>query len=113
MFKAICAGFAPNTQPQICTKCANCSDEKTCVLNGKCPNSAGTVDQGTFIGSLAGLTLAFSVLGVVIYMRQQRLMKEQVRGMIKEYMPLEVQNQNVNTALEQDDDDDDAQGTYT
>jgi hypothetical protein len=114
VFKAICAGFAPNTQPQVCTRCSKCSNEKTCVLTGKCPASAGTVGQGTFVGSLMGLTVAFSVLGIVIYMRQQRLMKEQVRGMIKEYMPLEVQNQNVNTALEQDDDEeDDAQGTYT
>jgi hypothetical protein len=41
-------------------------------------------------------------------------MKDQVRGMIKEYMPLDMSQQNNNgTALEQDDDDDDAQGTFT
>lgn len=106
VFKAICSGFARHTEPSICSKCSVCSDEKTCVMNGKCPASAGTVGQGTFIGSLAGLTLSFTILGITLYMRQQRLMKEQVRVMVKEYMPLDLQNEFTNTALEQDDADD-------
>lgn len=105
VFKAICSGFARHTEPSVCSKCADCYDEKKCVLNGRCPASAGTVGQGTFVGSLAGLTLSFSLLGVALYMRQQRQMKEQVRSMVKQYMPLDLQNENVDTALEQDDSD--------
>lgn len=109
IFKAICAGFAPGTQPAICDKCAKCPDEKACVLNGHCPAHDGSVDNTTFVGSLAGVVLIFSVIGAVCYVRQQRAMEAQVKGMIKEYMPLEINNQGP-TALEQDDD---AVGTFT
>lgn len=110
VFKAICSGYAPNTEPSICTKCSKCSDEKTCVTTGKCPASDGTVGQSTFVASMATIIMIFSAVGVGCYVRQQRLMKEQVRGMIKEYMPLEVSQNSGGTALEQDDD---AQGTFT
>ena len=39
-----------------------------------------------------------------MYMRQQRMMKDQVRGILKEYMPLDIQNQNVDSAFDDDDD---------
>jgi len=112
IFKAICSGYALGTEPNICTKCSNCSDEKTCVNIGKCPISDGTVEQSTFLASMASIVLFFSAIGVGCYVRQQRIMKDQVRGMIKEYMPLDMSQQNNDgTALEQDDDD--AQGTFT
>ena len=41
-----------------------------------------------------------------MYMRQQRMMKDQVRGILKEYMPLDIQNQHVDSAFDEDDDDD-------
>ena len=110
IFKAICSGYAPNTGPSICTKCSKCSDEKTCVSTGQCPAKDGTVGQSTFVASMATIVMIFSAVGVGCYVRQQRLMKEQVRGMIKEYMPLEVSQNAGGTALEQDDD---AQGTFT
>jgi hypothetical protein len=106
IFTAICAGFAPGTEPRICTTCSKCSDEKTCVTRGKCPAGEGTVEQSTFVASLVAVVFVFSALAAGCYVRQQRIMKEQLRGMIKEYMPLDVNNQNihVDTALEQDDD---------
>jgi hypothetical protein len=111
VFKAICSGFAPGTAPAVCNKCSSCADSKACVSNGKCAAASGTVDSGTFVASLAGVVMIFSIFGIVFYVWQQHVMKAQVRGMIKEYMPLEINTQGGDTALEQDDDD--ARGTYT
>jgi hypothetical protein len=69
----------------------------------KCPAEEGTVKQSTFVVSLASVILIFSAVGAGCYVRQQRIMKEQVRGMIKEYMPLDMTHSNMDTALEQDD----------
>jgi len=111
VFKAVCAGYAPGTEPSICTKCSKCHDEKACVVNGgKCPASEGTVGQSTFVASMASVILVFSGIGAICYIRQQRIMKDQVRGMIKEYMPLEVSQNGDGTALEQDED---AEGVFT
>lgn len=111
VFKAVCAGYAPGTEPSICTKCSRCHDEKACVVNGgKCPASEGTVGQSTFVASMASVILVFSGIGAICYIRQQRIMKDQVRGMIKEYMPLEVSQNGDGTALEQDED---AEGVFT
>lgn len=104
IFKAICAGYAKDTAPAICDKCSNCANEKLCVQTGKCPAVDGTVAKETFIASLAGVVITMSVLGAFVYLRQQREMKSQVRGILKEYMPLDVNNQAGSTALEQDDD---------
>jgi len=103
IFKAICAGYAPGTEPRICSTCSKCSDEKTCVTMRKCPAEEGTVKQSTFVASLASVILIFAAVGAGCYVRQQRIMKEQVRGMIKEYMPLDATHQSMDTALEQDD----------
>jgi hypothetical protein len=113
VFKALCAGYKSGTAPKICDKCAKCSDEKTCVVSGgKCPAQAGTVNTSTFAGSLLGLALIFTIIGGALYMKQKQQMEDQVKGMIKEYMPLDVNNaQVVDTSL--DVDDDDARGTFT
>ncbi len=108
IFKAICAGFRTGTQPKICTECSNCSDEKQCVLNGKCADNSGSVSTTTFLGSLSGLAMISVVVGALIFYRQQRQMRDEVRGMLKEYMPVEKNGltaMNVDTALSQDDDD--------
>merc|ERR1712050_221266 len=34
MFHAICAGFVDGAKPDICQKCAACSDSFTCVKSG-------------------------------------------------------------------------------
>ncbi len=116
VFKGMCAGFAPGTAPSICDKCSKCTDEKKCVLSGgKCPAVSGTVDVRTFTGSLVGLSIIFISVGAVLYLRQQQRMEDRVRGMegmIREYMPLEINNQVADTSLEIDQDDD-AGGTLT
>jgi hypothetical protein len=112
VFKAICAGYAPGTEPDICDRCANCPDEKKCVLSGSCPAPQGTIKTSTFAGSLFALSIIFFVVGAALYYRQQQQMEEQVKGMIKEYMPLDVNNAQVaDTSIEQEEGD--AKGTYT
>lgn len=114
IFKAICSGFKKGTAPAICDKCSNCSDEKQCVLTGKCVDSAGSVSTHTFIGSLASVALGFIVIGAIIFYRQQQQMREEVRGMLKEYMPVEKNGltaMDVDTALDYDDEDE--KGTFT
>mmetsp|Transcript_988 Transcript_988/g.1288 ORF Transcript_988/g.1288 Transcript_988/m.1288 type:complete len:486 (-) Transcript_988:398-1855(-) len=65
-FRAICAGFAPGSEPTICNECATCADEKTCVSKGKCatgsffiggPNGGvvGGVGVSYFRGTMAVL----------------------------------------------------------
>jgi len=109
IFKAICAGFAAGTAPYICNECANCENEKQCVTNGKCSTKASnTVSNNTFMGSLGGVTIFFAVIGAALYYRQQMQMRDQVRGILKEYMPVEksgLTSVEVNTAIEQDEDD--------
>jgi hypothetical protein len=114
IFKAICAGFKKGTEPRICVQCASCSDEKQCVLDGgKCTASAGTVSTNTFIGSLTGVAMAFTVIGALFFLRQQRLMRDEVRGIMQEYMPVEKNGlTQMETALDYDDEDD-PPGTYT
>jgi hypothetical protein len=106
VFKAICAGYPTSKRPPVCTECANCSDEKACVESGQCKDkSNGGVDQKTFAASLAGVTIFFSLLAIIQYVRSQRLMRAQVRGILAEYMPLEKEGMNgISTAIEQDDD---------
>jgi hypothetical protein len=116
VFKAICAGFKSGTEPSICQECANCSDEKACVLKKKCMDKAGTVSTNAFIGSLMSVSLIFGIFGTFLYIRQQRQMREEVRGILKEYMPVQKNGMDANefefdTQLEQDDED--VEGTFT
>ena len=109
-FTAICAGFASGTAPPICDKCANCHDEMTCVSKGKCVVGGGFfggdgVSPSFFLGSLAVLLLTFSIVAYVQHRRQENYMQEQIRGVVAEYMPVELQNRHANTSLALDEDE--------
>jgi len=116
IFKAICAGFKHGTEPDICLECANCSDEERCVTEKRCADNGGKnihLSTYSFIESLSAVAFVFTIIGAVLYTRQQRLMREQVRGIMKEYMPVEkngLTSMEFDTALEQDED---AKGTFT
>jgi len=114
IFKAICAGFQKGSEPSICQECANCSDERACVFKNKCVDKSGTVSVMTLTGSLFSVVIAFTVFGTLIYFRQQRKMRAEVRDLLKEYMPVQkngVNDFDFDTKLEQDEDD--AEGIYT
>ena len=99
VFDAICAGFSDNTAPAICTKCGQCSDAAACVEKGYCPSRASSVPTDgvsthTYFSSMFFLMALFGGLGVWHYKRTREEMRDQVRGILAEYMPLEDQEQN-------------------
>mmetsp|Transcript_9745 Transcript_9745/g.10777 ORF Transcript_9745/g.10777 Transcript_9745/m.10777 type:complete len:504 (+) Transcript_9745:46-1557(+) len=115
IFKAVCAGYASGTEPAICDTCANCSDEQKCVKDRKCVDDVKTVNIHTFAGSLISVSILFTVVGVSLFLRQRKHMRDEVRGILKEYMPVERNGLTMpeyDTALEQDDNDD-FKGTFS
>lgn len=110
VFKAICAGYATGYEPTICKQCANCNDESGCVeQSGRCTAGMSeyaqpSVTMPIFGSVLAGLTLVFCCVGYLFHRRQQRLMNEQIRGIVAEYMPVGSQNLHKDNTLGLDDD---------
>ena len=99
VFTAICAGFAQGTAPQICTMCSNCFDAVDCIeRKGRCrahkgdeAPSKGGVSTHTFFTSMLFVICVFGGLGAWHYKKTREDMREQVRGILAEYMPLEDQ----------------------
>uniref|UniRef100_A0A6U3D9H4 Vacuolar sorting receptor thioredoxin-like domain-containing protein n=1 Tax=Entomoneis paludosa TaxID=265537 RepID=A0A6U3D9H4_9STRA len=128
-FKAICAGFAAGSEPAICQMCANCPNERVCVQKGgHCggngggmmgmgllggDGSNGSVSSTFFLTSMVMILLAFSLVGYVQYRRQETYMRDQIRGVVAEYMPVETQNAHVSTSLALDGDEDDDDNVHT
>lgn len=100
VFTAICAGYAEGTTPLICDQCSGCSDTVECVTNGgKCASGVhasatkGQVSTHTFGFTILFMTCAFAGVGYWHYNKTRDDMREQVRGILAEYMPLEDQDE--------------------
>jgi hypothetical protein len=93
VLKAICAGYAEGTAPDICNRCMNCPDAVGCVKQGGCSAASGggggKVSSRTFVATMLLMVSVFSVAGVFYYKKTREEMREQVRGILAEYMPLE------------------------
>ena len=110
IFDAICSGYAPGTRPDICAQCSNCNNVASCVNNngiclsgttGRGGSSArtavvpkGRVSSGTFVFSMLLIVGAFAGAGFWYYQRSREEMRDHVRGILAEYMPLEDQDGN-------------------
>jgi hypothetical protein len=103
VFKAICAGFVAGSEPDQCRTCSNCHDPADCIRNrGRCamPNgsfpaaapSDGSVSRGSFFMTIFFIIAAFGAAGVWHYKKTRDDMRDQVRGILAEYMPLEDQD---------------------
>ena len=99
VFSAICAGFVQGSVPQICTMCSQCTDVVGCVKSGgKCSmhrgdnSSSGGVSTHTFFSSMMFVIAVFGGLGAWHYKKTKEDMRDQVRGILAEYMPLEDQD---------------------
>lgn len=106
VFTAICAGYSEGTRPAICDKCAQCSDPGVCVKaggvcqsNGSSKNSDG-VSTHTFALSMFFVIGAFTALGVWHYKKTREDMRDQVRGILAEYMPLEGEDGEVGSPMD-------------
>lgn len=95
VFEAICAGFADGTTPKICQQCAKCSDPGACAkAGGYCKgtsSNSGGVSTHFFLSSMLFVIVLFMGLGAWHYKRTRDDMRDQVRGILAEYMPLEDQ----------------------
>ena len=107
IFQAICAGYEQGTKPEICTMCSQCGDPVKCVERGHCTASMGganfafdndnnvvakgSVSRTGFFGWMFLVVGCFSAVGVWHYKKTKEDMREQVRGILAEYMPLEDQ----------------------
>ena len=94
VFAAICAGYLDGTEPKVCQQCSKCSDEIGCVqAGGKCAGGSGggsgSVSAHTFFTTLFAICCAFGGIGFLHWKKTRDDMREQVRGILAEYMPLE------------------------
>lgn len=99
IFDAVCSGYSEGTRPDICVKCGTCKTPRECVLGGGvCTSSnaatinidtTGKVSTHTFASSMIMLICLFMGAGYWYYNRTREEMREQVRGILAEYMPLE------------------------
>ena len=97
VFQAICSGFSSGTEPAICNKCSGCPDTTGCVKKGRCSKHSGGgssegVSTGFFMFSMLAVVGAFGSIGVWHYNKTRNDMRDQVRGILAEYMPLEDQD---------------------
>ena len=102
VFRAICAGYATGSEPKICQSCMYCTDERSCVeSHGKCKAGYGSdalsslalangngISLVAFLISISIIVLCFTVMGYCLYQRQQRRMRNEIRGILAEYMPV-------------------------
>jgi len=105
VFDAICAGFADGTKPKICSQCDKCGDPAECVkAKGVCKHSVGRntggVSNFTFGISMMSVIALFIGLGIWQYRKSREDMRDQVRGILAEYMPLEDQEMNGSSPMD-------------
>jgi len=111
VFVAVCAGFTTGAEPEICTQCGSCvSEELECVNSGgRCPSLKieKAVSSHVFVLTLAITVVILGSVGFFLYFRSQQQMKNQVRGMVAEYMPVGgMKSQgDTNNLFEYDDND--------
>jgi hypothetical protein len=94
VLNTICAGFATGTAPTVCSCILGTAQAiSDCVhnvhTNGVVPGSAGGVPMGTVVGVVAAVVLVMSLVGALAYRRAQTQMRQQVRNILAEYMPLD------------------------
>jgi hypothetical protein len=89
VFSAVCAGFHEGTLPSICQKCSTCPEEFQCTIDGYCKSQRSGVSHELFIGTMVGMALFFALVLLLQYRRSKLQIRQQVRGIIAEYMPLD------------------------
>jgi len=98
VINAICAGFLEGTTPDICEKCSGCINKKICVQNdGNCARSS-SINPGSNNRSIheqiSGLQIIVlsSIFGALFYIHWKKTregMRDDVRAIMSEYMPLD------------------------
>lgn len=93
IFDAICAGFLDGTEPAICNTCVTCPDQTGCIRDKKCAHTSsgggGGIAPHTFFATIFVLCGMFGAAGFYHWKKTKDEMRDQVRGILAEYMPLE------------------------
>ena len=99
VFGAVCAGFTEGSKPAICDTCSMCNDVMQCVRKGSCKSGSGRgggnggggggVSSKTFGMTILVMCALFGTAGYLHWRRSREEMRDQVRGILAEYMPLE------------------------
>lgn len=101
LFRAVCAGFVTGSEPDVCKKCMSCNDQLTCTIEGSCASANGienAVSSSTFALTLFTLSAFFLLFGTIQYRRTQSNIRNNVRGIVAEYMPLD-EDKDVDTEI--------------
>lgn len=91
VFTAICNGYLEGTEPKVCKKCVGCSDDlDQCIVKQKCKGKGGGgVSMKVFTSAILFVSIVFGGAAFWHYRKSREEMREQVRGILAEYMPLE------------------------
>lgn len=101
VFTGICNGYLDGTEPKICTECQGCPDFDGCINSGKCHGGkGGGVSKNAFMGSILLLSCVFGAVAFWHYRKTREEMREQVRGILAEYMPLEGDDGHVGSPMD-------------
>lgn len=100
VFTAICNGFLEGTEPKICKQCDGCGDFANCIAKKKCKGKGGGVSTHMFMSSILFISLVFGGAAFWHYRKTREEMREQVRGILAEYMPLEGDDGQVGSPMD-------------
>jgi len=101
VFTAICNSYLEGTEPSICKQCDGCQDLDTCIREKKCNGrGGGGVSMHTFMGSILFIALIFGSAAFWHYRKTREDMRDQVRGILAEYMPLEGDDGHVGSPMD-------------
>lgn len=100
VFTAICNGFLEGTKPKICKQCEGCGDFAGCIAKKRCKGSSGGVSTHMFMSSIMFISLVFGAAAFWHYRKTREEMREQVRGILAEYMPLEGDDGHVGSPMD-------------
>ncbi|CAM9555071.1 unnamed protein product [Pylaiella littoralis] len=91
VLSTICAGYKSGTEPEVCRCAGQPSSElvTACMENRTPAGDGGGMSMSSTLFLLMMVVGAMTAGGFVHYKRTQMQMRDQVRGILAEYMPLE------------------------
>mmetsp|Transcript_19015 Transcript_19015/g.25054 ORF Transcript_19015/g.25054 Transcript_19015/m.25054 type:complete len:514 (+) Transcript_19015:117-1658(+) len=92
VLSTICAGYAAGTEPGICSCTGMTRDEMMiCIDQDGVKQTAKVtgISAGAVIGIIIAIVSVMTLAGLFYWRRTQSQMRDQVRGILAEYMPLE------------------------
>jgi len=100
VFTAVCNGYLDGTEPKVCN-CVGCDDFEGCIAKKKCKGgSKDSISKRTFMSTVLMISLVFGAAAFWHYRKTREEMRDQVRGILAEYMPLEGDDGNIGSPMD-------------